>query len=67
MTQATKQKQRRRVKAKRVQLKVKRYHPKVMENLMKQAYAEDHRREQMAELERSAFLHLSDFLEAGRG
>jgi len=48
-------------KKKRSKTKVKRYHPKVMEHLMRQAYAEDHRRELMAELERSAFRHLSDF------
>lgn len=53
MTQATKRKRGKSV--------AKRYHPKVMEHLMRQAYEEDHRREQMAELERSAFRHLSDF------
>lgn len=49
------------VKRHRRKHRAKRYHPKVMEHLMKQAQAEDYRREQLAELERSASRHLSDF------
>ena len=59
MRQATKQK--------RKHIKASRYHPKAMEYLMQQAYAEDHRREQMAELDRLALQHLSDSWEAERG
>ncbi|HEJ7348456.1 hypothetical protein F1511_27735 [Klebsiella oxytoca] len=36
------------------------WHPAVMENLMRQAQAEDYQREQMAELERGACAHLAD-------
>ncbi|WP_269688977.1 hypothetical protein [Klebsiella pneumoniae] len=35
-------------------------HPAVMANLMRQAQEEDYRREQMAELERSARSHFAD-------
>ncbi|HGB7953537.1 TPA: hypothetical protein ACIWBD_004269 [Salmonella enterica subsp. enterica serovar Enteritidis] len=41
--------------------KKKFWHPAVMENLMRQAQEEDYRRQQMAELERSARLHFADF------
>lgn len=37
------------------------WHPAVMEHLMRQAQEEDYRREQMAELERSAAAHFADF------
>ncbi|EIZ6999147.1 hypothetical protein MO093_003120, partial [Shigella boydii] len=40
--------------------KKKSWHPAVMENLMRQAQEEDYRREQMAELERSARSHFAD-------
>jgi hypothetical protein len=38
----------------------KSWHPAVMANLMRQAQEEDYRREQMAELERSARSHFAD-------
>nr|CRY95469.1 hypothetical protein [uncultured prokaryote] len=54
MAQATKQQRRK--------TKVRRYHAKVMARLMQQAYEEDYRREQMAESERFARQHFTDFL-----
>ncbi|WP_200144179.1 hypothetical protein HYG91_27160 (plasmid) [Klebsiella pneumoniae] len=41
-------------------VKKRSWHPAVMANLMRQAQEEDYRREQMAELERSARSHFAD-------
>ncbi len=56
-------------KSKKKPLVVKKnsWHPAVMENLMSQAQKEDYRREQMAELERSARSHFADIGEEDGG
>ncbi|MCJ4485870.1 MULTISPECIES: hypothetical protein, partial [Klebsiella] len=47
-------------KKKPLVVKKRSWHPAVMANLMRQAQEEDYRREQMAELERSARSHFAD-------
>lgn len=51
----------RRPKKKTAVLKKRRWHPAVMDNLMRQAQEEDYRREQMAALDRAARAHFVDF------
>ncbi|MDN6899380.1 hypothetical protein EXW84_28820 [Klebsiella pneumoniae] len=46
-------------KKKPIVVKKRSWHPAVMANLMRQAQEEDYRREQMAELERSARSHFA--------
>lgn len=48
-------------------VKKKFWHPAVMEHLMRQAHAEDYRREQMAALERSTRSHFADIGEEDGG
>ncbi|EJJ0143927.1 hypothetical protein NHJ36_004447 [Salmonella enterica] len=50
----------RKPKQRKIVMKKRIWHPAVMENLMRQAQAEDYQREQMAELERGACAHLAD-------
>ncbi|UCQ29641.1 hypothetical protein DCF83_18260 (plasmid) [Edwardsiella tarda] len=50
----------RKPKKKPIVVKKRFWHPAVMENLMRQAQAEDYQREQMAELDRAARAHFGN-------